>query len=299
MTTQLTVWICPETLERSLYFDSLDDLRDGIEVVEDFFGPDRVEMDIMPESLPSDCPAVRHGRFVLTLDPDPRPMVCEPFCHYYANEPESMISIYWGEFESWIIIEFRNPDHCQWILSQLIAYGPLECQGPGDCPLVLVEVDAPGEIPENKADAHSGGGTTIYQVTQNQIVPGMKIQLTHFFYNGSNTERYDPDFIYYVSPCLTGGLITAVNGDYDDPNISFTVEVLGRTVTAYPSDFVTYEVGDWVYMVKTPGVTETCRDTARDPNDYFAPNLETPYTGQWTILPIEIGPYGPQEVLFP
>lgn len=296
MSTQLTLYVCPETLERSLYFDSLSDLRQGIELFEDYFGPDQYQLKLIPNSLPAECLPVRNGRFVLTLDPDPRVPPCEPFCHYYANEPESMIGIAWPEFASYIEITFKNPDHCQWIESQLIAYGPLECQGSGDCPLVLVYVDAPGEIPEDKADAHSGGGTTLYQVTQNQIVPGMRIVLTHFFWNGTNLERYEPDFIWFVSPCFTGGLITAVNGDYYSEDISFTVDVLGQSVTAYPSDFVTYEVGDWVFMVKTPGVTNTCRDTGRDANDYFAPSLT--YTGQWTILPVEMGPYGPQEVFF-
>lgn len=291
MTTRLTTWMCPITLERSIYFDSLDDQRDGIDVVEDVLGPDSVEMKLIPESLPAECPVIRHGRFVLALDPDPRPLVCTPFCHYYANEPDDLISISWELFESYIIVEFKNPDHCQWIETQLIAYGPEECSSPGDCPLVFVFVDAPGGIPESKSDAHSGGGTTIYQVTQNQIVPGMRLVLTHFFWNGSNLEKFEPDFEYYGSPCLIGGKIKQVHGDYDTTEVYYTVEVLGADRIAYSSDFVDYEVGDWVFMTKTPGVTNTCRDTGRDPNSYYIP--DTDYDGQWTILPIIVGDYGP------
>lgn len=184
----------------------------------------------------------------------------------------------------YITIEIENPDHCHWIGSAILIFG-------ADFNIfgrlfASVQVGSGGDpCPEDKDDVFSGGGQTQFLMTQNQIVPGEAISLKNYFWDGQNATEEFVDAEWLCTCCFTGGEVKAINGDYGDTDITYTVGIQGVNRTCVPSDFVEYEVGDWVFVLAPNstcaecGRKENCKEGCEESSNYM-------------ILPMKVGSYG-------
>lgn len=121
-------------------------------------------------------------------------------------------------------------------------------------------------------------------VTQNTIVPGMKLELEHVFSNGKVTDRFQVDEDWWCTSCITGGEVTAVNGGCDSKSITYQVYIQGHDVTCVSSDFVCYEIGDWVFVYRP---SSPCED--EESVDFKAAGELNSIN---IILPLDINGYG-------
>jgi len=121
-------------------------------------------------------------------------------------------------------------------------------------------------------------------VTQNAIVPGMKLELEHVFSNGKTSDRFQVDEDWWCTGCITGGEVTSVNGGCDSKSITYQVYIQGHDVTCVSSDFVCYEVGDWVFVYRP---SSPCED--EESVDFKAAGELNSIN---IILPLDINGYG-------
>lgn len=186
--------------------------------------------------------------------------------------------------EGYITIKIQNSGHCHWIQSYILAYG---ADGSIFGRLFAkVDVGSSGlPCPENKDDVFSGGGQSTFLMTQNQIVPGERIVLGWVFWDGQHTKQIEVDAKDLCTCCFTGGEVTAINGEYGDTAITYTVEIQGLPKTCVPSDFIEYEVGDWVFVLVP---NSTCAENGRKTS--CKGGCED--SGNYTILPLKVGNYG-------
>jgi len=174
-------------------------------------------------------------------------------------------SVNWSKSDGvagWIFITFENPDHCHWKQTILWINGHFGTSYPSYVPFNLIKTVEPGGdgvCPESKDDVFSGGGTPTVWINgywgeelgyNTDVVPGDAIQATWVMYGDSEEQIYG-GASYFTTDSLTGGTITAVNGEYGTEDISYNVMIEGETEVCYPSDFIEYEVGDWVVVGKT------------------------------------------------
>ncbi len=143
----------------------------------------------------------------------------------------------------------KNAEHCHWFLTQTFATGPDRC-GTGGCLFVeTIPTAAPGAIPADKSDVFPELGESItHEMSDNAITPGMLVSVKHYYFNGDDAAADVADAKYYTSATFTGGIVTAVNSD------TYEVDLEGTVVTCRPSDWVQYEVGDWVIVLKSVSV---------------------------------------------
>ena len=218
-----------------------------------------VTVKMVPRDAPPGCLAAIQRRVTARMEPDPVPYGgtlyhCQEDGDFlritYPQEPEH------GEIQDYPEFTVKNPDHCHWIATQILATGPARCDTGYGC--VVMEVLAPeggGDIPENKEDVFPAlGGENTFQMTDNQVTPGMLVAGRHFFFNGAENIRDSADSEYYTSEAFTAGEITAINGSQGDPDITYDVSIEGETVVCRPSDWVEWEVGDWVIVLKAQNI---------------------------------------------
>jgi hypothetical protein len=186
---------------------------------------------------------------------------------------------------SFITITINNPPHCHWIASVVVAIGA-NFTFYGRVLGLVYPGEGGGACPEDKDDVFSGGGITYLTESQNQMLPGELLQLTWHFSDGTNQEELVVDGDWYCTCCFTGGKVISINGSYGDPGITYTVSVQGVHKTCVSSDFVEYEVGDWVFILVPGGDCSTCRRTVPCKDGC---NESSTYI----ILPLKIGDYGP------
>ena len=237
---------------------------------------------------PPTCFVPINDQVIGILKPSSLPGDCEIECDYLDGAPDELLTVNWFDGENYPVVSVFNPDHCHWFLSVLAAVAP-PC-GVDGCELLTIHVDAPGAIPipTDHEAVHSGGGWTDWVIAQNQIAPGMLFTLTAYFSNGLTITPVEIDFEWYCTCCMTGGEILSINGTYGDANISYNVDVMGVTKVAYPSDWVQWEVGDWVHLIPRPPLTN-CQDSSRSIYNFqCACNIADTYT----IVPIKVNNFG-------
>lgn len=254
---------------------------------------------IMRTQLPDGCKPPIHNLYKADLKPDDFGSIwtiCLPECWYYDNPAMNMIRWTRGiqvqeetEIMPFPELEYYNPDHCHWIESQLLAFGPTRISDSHGEVLAFTNPPHGGEIPDSREDAFSGGVWTYYQIVQNVIVPGMEVRVRHLFGNTETTVRIEADNFYFCSCCLTGGRISSVVGDGE-----YRVQVEGLSQIAWSSDHVSYAVGDWVFLMpvppdancQDPDRTEPCKAACGDPTEDEADSKT------FVILPLKIGQDG-------
>lgn len=167
----------------------------------------------------------------------------------YEHEPVGL--------EDYITIEIENPNHCQWIMSSVLIYGA--DLSPFGRLFGHVSVGSGGQsCPDDKKDVFSGGSKSEFELFQNAIVPGERIELRWAFWDLQHTEEISVDAEWFCTCCFTGGKVKSVNGDYGQVGITYTVEINGVEQTCVSSDFVEYEVGDWVFVLASNSNCEEC-----------------------------------------
>lgn len=281
---RITAHICAIEPEASypIEFDSMSNAADAIST-------DESEIIAKLIKKIASCTVPINDQMVGVIVPTSIPVDCEADCSYMDGVPDEAIQLVWEEDDTYPVVHVFNPDHCHWFLSILAAVAP-PCD-PDGCELLIIHVDAPGEIPipTDQELVHSGGGWTDWIINQNQIAPGMRFSLMAYFSNGLTITPIEIDFMWYCTCCMTGGTILSINGTYGDSDISYNVDVMGETKTAYPSDWVQWEVGDWVHLIPRPPGNK-CGDSSRAEKIDFlcACNIVDSYT----IVPTKVNNFG-------
>jgi uncharacterized protein YkwD len=246
MTEKITTYLCP-ILVSGLSIESQAGNLNGIEIVQRV-PTSQVRAKLWPKKQIPGCKLVA-GKVIAKLCNE-----LDLFCPYdYSGASLSwkrMIRISELDYEitadSYITVFYNSPDQCHWVQSTLTIFLPhtrlLSYTIPGGYP---------GLIPEDKDDVFSGGGSSISWSFANNGVPGDFLQLYWIMNNSEVTSLASVAGAYYHTPAITGGEVTAIHGDYGDTTIYYTVRIQGVEKECVPSDFAEYEVGDWVYVLKT------------------------------------------------
>lgn len=217
----------------------------------------------------------RQIRIAITDDPKPNPAKIK--IRIAAGDPykcEDQDWIWWNRgiektddcgnpiLERLPTLSVQNPELCQWEEAMIHLYGPPGCGDPMD-----EHAELRGKTFEEYDAGYDGKGDygQIYSqwIPNFQIVPGMNIKLIHKYTDG---KRYIMGDTWWCTCCFTGGEVTQIHGEYGDPNIFFTVEIEGDEYAAYPTDFVEWSIGDWVFLIKQGGEcanqerTDPCKD---------------------------------------
>lgn len=182
---------------------------------------------------------------------------------------------------SYIIIEYSNPDICDWERTEITTTFGLFS-------VTIQPTTGHGRCSDNKADVLGGEGD--YTVMTDVLVPGEATHLKWKFKSYKSSQYIKTDYIH--SCCLTGGTVKAVNGSYGTSNISYDVRVEGILYQNIVStDFYQYSVGDWVFILKPGGSCSLPKDGAvcegHPYTDYVSAG------GAGIILPLKIGNIGP------
>ncbi len=137
-------------------------------------------------------------------------------------------------------IRFETPDTCLAIGTTLDMLGPVDRD-------TIIQVTPAIDCDNVPADYNS-------QWTDNQIIPGALMQLTHYLNCAHPGNVVESDSEIWATCSLTGGIVTAVNGDYDDPEHTFTVRLMdGIELEIEPADWVKFRVDDWVTLLTVGG----------------------------------------------
>lgn len=223
----------------------------------------RIIMYMEPEILPEDCEKDVLRIEASMIPEDPGHMFC-------LDRHQSEISWEYEEaFSGYPIINIKHVEDCRWRSTHLKLIGPERCGLAGEDYIIFYPGDG-GQIPENKDDVLHAPKESDKAVTQNTIVPGMKLQLVHNYDGVPGILDTEP--IYWCTTCISGGTVELVEGEYGSTDISYKVNVCGETVTCLPTDFVEYAVGDWVFVIKQ-GEGGDARDTdcSSDGTYFIAP----------------------------
>lgn len=122
-----------------------------------------------------------------------------------------------------------------------------------------------------RTDCQGIRGYEYFPVLDNSIlVPGTKMEVTHRFKTKRFQYAVNCGHGWYRTCSMTGGVVTEVIGDYDHEECHYKVEIQGFEYLCWPTDFVPYSVGDWVFVVSRNDpcerICEFDRETT-DPND--------------------------------
>jgi hypothetical protein len=259
MSETITAWICPETLEGTIH------LRDpnSAGTPEIDHANATVTVVIRPHVPPPGCQSDALGSVTVRLHPDPAPAVCRQPCGYAIEGDDDLIYWYWperedlvGAFEYYPEIVWHHPDHCHWHATRVRLRGPARCEPDGSLLAVAVPAGG-GPIAERK----SAPVPTETVQSQNTVVPGMRLDLVWDFHDGRRLTRLSVDAAFWCTACFTGGVIAAINGGYDTPELTYTVTIEGRAIICRPAAWVRWEVGDWVFVTIPSAI---CADRTRD-----------------------------------
>lgn len=171
---------------------------------------------------------------------------------------------YPATFDDYPIISYAIPDSCNWVKAIVNLYG-FTCE-PDGCfySQTVRDYGIGGNIPEppndtNKELVFHSSDDIETELIQNLIVPGQKLILTYDYLVNGIVITLPAGQLYYDVPWLTSGVITGVSGNPAlDDNATFNV--LGyfgtedtdsaQTIACARTDWVEWEVGDWVYVIR-------------------------------------------------
>ena len=158
-------------------------------------------------------------------------------------------------------ITAKNSEKCQWVETQIAVDGTQRTNTPYGYVWAYTHVNSGGgALSDTKHNAFpNGGGENTHSLTDNFIVPGMRIRLNHVFSDSFNTFYSLVVFDYYQTPYMTGGQIISVNKDYNNPYITYNVALAPESdtknsirdiVKCIPSDWIEWEIDDFVFVMK-------------------------------------------------
>lgn len=137
---------------------------------------------------------------------------------------------------------------------------------------------------------------TEHQQIQNQIVPGEDVKLFAYLYplSGSELEQRWIGHVWWGTDYLSGGFITAVNGDYGSEDITYSIGIMGMTRSVVPSDFIEYAVGDWVFVTHLGSIGTECewKQDAGTGEWEDETGISEDVSDDWVILPVKISDNG-------
>lgn len=171
---------------------------------------------------------------------------------WWEQEQDEKITEYGGEhpLEPYPTLSVRYPECCHFTGLTVKIFGPKDIGVNGS-----VLWDHQINVSEK------GGAVYGEHVTQNIIVPGMKIAVFHNFFDGTHMKEVAAGATYWCTCCFTGGKIVQISGEYGDPDISYIVEIEDQYIECKSTDFAQYEVGDWVFVQKA---SQQCEQTERN-----------------------------------
>lgn len=120
--------------------------------------------------------------------------------------------------------------------------------------------------------------------SQNLIPPGGKLELAYEFWNGERRRQETADYTYWCTCCFTGGWIKSISGQPGTQDVTYTVEIMGQDRLCRPSDYLSYSVGQWVFVGRQ---SSECSDHARLGCKKACD--EQPHTDPMMMIPIEVG----------
>lgn len=172
-------------------------------------------------------------------------------------------------FDNHPTISFPIVETCKLIGMTLDGSGPVDN-------VAIVQV-TPG------ADCFDDPGEYRSHHTDNQLIPGMLIRLRSYLDCPSPGNVVDGDSEIWNTCSLTGGIITALNGEYDEADHTFDISLMtGQSITIAPTDWKPYRVGDWVTVLTVGGNCETLNNKG---------NLEWTSYDKILIAPMYYGKY--------
>ena len=142
----------------------------------------------------------------------------------------------------------------KWIKTSIVIFGPGCSEKPRLWKEPIERTSGNGPIPESHDDFVTPKGPFEFPFTQNSIVPGEKACARWEFKDGDaiiHTVNNKELGVYWKTLNLTGGFIKEKVGDYDTKDLIFNVEIEGVLENCRPSDYVKWEVGDYVFVAKT------------------------------------------------
>jgi len=288
MIEKLTAHMCPVGLELGIDYDSLSSLLDGVDENEE---DQKITVKLVPNLIGVNCTPPASGKFAVELVPDFIPDPCDSGCGYYRRtgdidylpyEPATLEGPMKYLYPRAVII---NPDHCQLSRANIVLHGPPSIEPTGQV-RVTTTPGVPDDIPDDPDEiAPLAGSSQELLITQNAVVPGMGIHAEHHFSNGQTIVIKSPSMVWYNTAAVIGGKIIAVNGDYGNSLISYTVQIMGVNYGPVKStDFAEWEVNDWVFLTKI-GSCDTIDNVGPVTQEGFDPN-------GWAITPMEVGNHG-------
>jgi uncharacterized protein YkwD len=174
-----------------------------------------------------------------------------------------------SEMADYPLVSVGKPAHCHWAATDISTHkneqdSALFAQVAAGKNSSSITV-TPGESYTPECDGFRDFSDFIVP-DNSMMVPGILVRATHYFTSVSQTKAYLCGQKYYRTCSMTGGIITKVNGEYGNIGISYRVMTENREITAVSSDFVNYEVGDWVFLMSKADVCDLTCDTNYDYN---------------------------------
>lgn len=176
-------------------------------------------------------------------------------------------------------IRWTNPEHCHWQHTVIEAQG---AAGDGDIARP-VAVSMPG-VPSGDMDADNiipgAGEEQLIRLTDIRVVPGEYLSPETRYLSAAGLHLARGVGVTMQTPCLCGGRVKSVSED-DAGRPLYTVGVVGpggalrAEAVLYSSDWVSYRVGDWVYVLLP---SSDCLACDLDP-DHDATAITTHETG--------------------
>lgn len=127
--------------------------------------------------------------------------------------------------------------------------------------------------------------------TQNRIVPGEDVVLhTWLRPTTGEVKKLWSGHVWWGTNCISGGKVKAINGDYGNEDITYTVNIMGTDRTVVSSDFVEYAVDDWVFVMNVDSIGHC--EWEEDDGWIDETGISEQVGEGWVIIPIKISSYG-------
>lgn len=199
--------------------------------------------------------------------------------------------------QEWVLV-LRHPDHCRWLSTRATATG-VGSGGPRDIGPIVMPA-----IPEGNARSlpvfPAAAQRTVVRLTSPLVVPGELLTLVWHFTDvpAPAIRRHDAGWL--ETPCLRGGRVVEVAGEFGAEDRRLLVQGHGGWVVCAASDHVPYTTGDWVFYSHVGSLCQGCEwwDT------FMTVNLDTASGGSHTLPKaqprpvLEVG-MAPEAVILP